>query len=77
MPTQNPPLRLNFSTRWQYAPAPETAKVEIKPSYDLFIGGKFSPSTEGKTFETVNPATEKPLSQVASATHKDVDRAGK
>ncbi|HRK31528.1 MAG TPA: aldehyde dehydrogenase family protein [Tepidisphaeraceae bacterium] len=77
MPTQNPPLRLNFSTRWQYAPAPETAKVEIKPSYDLFIGGKFSPSTEGKTFETVNPATEKPLSQVASATHKDVDRAVK
>src|SRR5687768_9533637 len=70
-------VKLNFATDWTYAPAPETAKVDIRPRYDLFIDGKFTPPTKGKYFETINPANEKKLSEVASATSEDVDRAVK
>ena len=70
-------VRLNFATDWAYAPAPETAKVEIKPRYDLFIGGQFVPPARGKYFDTINPANEKKLSEVAQADAEDVDRAVK
>ena len=63
---------------WNLAPAPEsTGHVKIDKEYDLFIGGKFVPPTAKKYFETVNPATEKILSQVAEAGQKDVDKAVK
>ncbi len=68
-------VKLNFSTDWKYAPAPEAAKVHLKPRYDLFIDGKFSTPNKGHYFETTNPATEKKLAEVASATPEDVDRA--
>ncbi|MEA2709500.1 MAG: aldehyde dehydrogenase [Phycisphaerales bacterium] len=70
-------VKLNFSTDWKYAPAPETAKVQIKPRYELFIDGKFSAPAKGGYFDTINPATEKKLAEVASATGEDVDRAVK
>src|SRR4051812_18522131 len=70
-------VKLNFATDWQYAPAPETAKVDIKPRYELFIDGKFTPPAKGQYFDTSNPATEKKLSSIASATAEDVDRAVK
>ncbi|MCS7034713.1 MAG: aldehyde dehydrogenase family protein [Phycisphaerae bacterium] len=70
-------LRLNFSTSWKYAPAPETAKVEIKPRYDLFINGRFVPPAEGEYFDSINPATEQRLATVALASARDVDRAVK
>jgi aldehyde dehydrogenase (NAD+) len=79
MPTPaDAPVRLNFSsTSWQYAPAPETAKVQIQPQYELFINGKFVPPVEGEYFETINPSNEKVIGRVALATGKDVDRAVK
>src|SRR3954466_14952695 len=67
--------KLTFNTDWEYAPAPETAKVEIKPRYELFINGKFAPPVKGGYFETTNPATEKKLAERASAAAEDVDRA--
>src|SRR5438874_2235070 len=70
-------VKLNFSTDWKYAPAPETAKVSIKPRYDLFIDGKFSAPAKGQYFHTVNPAKEKKVADVASASPDDVDRAVK
>ena len=70
-------VKLNFATDWAYAPAPETAKVEIKPRYDLFIDGKFSAAAKGGYFGSINPANEKKLSDVALATKEDVDRAVK
>src|ERR1044072_500262 len=70
-------VKLNFSTDWKYAPAPETAKVSFKPKYDLFIDNKFVTPAKGEYFETINPATEKKLGEVASATAEDVDRAVK
>src|SRR5690349_1975071 len=60
---------------FDYAPAPESrAIVEIKPSYELFIGGEFTAGTGG-TLKTVNPATEEVLAEVAVASAADVDRA--
>lgn len=70
-------VSLNFNTTWQYAPAPETAKVQIKPKYDLFINGEFVEPSNGDYFDTINPATEKKIGEVASATGHDVDRAVK
>ncbi len=61
---------------WQYAPAPqERGIVTIAPSYGLFVNGQFTPAADGRTFTTVNPATEEPLAEVALAGAADVDRA--
>ena len=61
-----------------YSPAPEsTNHIEIKERYPLFIKGKFSEPQSGKYFPTINPATEKKLSEVAVANQTDVDFAVK
>jgi aldehyde dehydrogenase (NAD+) len=73
-----PPPALNFKTSWRYAAAPESADhVRLKKRYGLFIDGAFKPAASGKTFASVNPATELPLAQVAQAEARDVDRAVK
>lgn len=41
----------------------------------LFIGGEWVDAISGKTFETIDPATEQVLCEVAEADRKDVDRA--
>ena len=70
--------RLKFNTGWQYAPAPEsTGHIHIKPQYDLFINGKFVKPASGKYFDTINPANEEKLSEVAEANAADVDKAVK
>src|SRR6266567_6483517 len=72
--TENPPAPTGAAL-FEYAPAPESrAVVEIRPSYDLFIGGEFTPATGG-SLKTVNPATEEVLAEVAVASAADVDRA--
>jgi hypothetical protein len=40
-----------------------------------FINGEFVKGKDGKTFETINPSTEKPICSVHEATEKDVDIA--
>ncbi|MDD3265329.1 MAG: aldehyde dehydrogenase [Dehalococcoidales bacterium] len=42
-----------------------------------FIDGKFSGAEDGATFDTLNPATEKLITEVAHCGSKDVDRAVK
>ena len=42
-----------------------------------FIGGQWVPAISGKTFETVNPATEEVIAQVAEGDAADVDLAVK
>ncbi|MGN9841417.1 aldehyde dehydrogenase family protein [Nonomuraea sp. H19] len=60
---------------FEYAPAPESRDVvDIKPSYGLFINGEFTDGS-GESFKTINPATEEPLAEVATASSDDVDRA--
>ncbi len=61
---------------WDYAPAPEMAKVEIKARYGHFIGGRFvGPRGSAGYFATINPATEQTLAEVAQGAATDVDAA--
>ncbi len=41
----------------------------------LFIGGKSVPGSSGKTSELLDPATNRPIARVASATREDADAA--
>ncbi len=69
--------RLRFGGRWEYAPAPESVPVKIDPRHELFIGGKFVAPHSGKYFDSINPATEEKLCEIAEADAEDVDRAVK
>jgi aldehyde dehydrogenase (NAD+) len=69
---------LTFGGVWKYEPAPEgTDHFTIAPRYELFVGGQWVKPKTGEYFATVDPATEKPLSEVALAGDKDVDAAVK
>ena len=59
-----------------YAPAPEsTAVVQLADEYGLFIGGEFVAPRSGRTFDTINPATEERLATVSEGDADDVDLA--
>ena len=63
---------------FEYSSAPESkAIVSIDPVYKLYIGGKFVAPKSGKTFATINPATEEVLAKVGYAEKADVDKAVK
>jgi aldehyde dehydrogenase (NAD+) len=53
-----------------------TARPTIRQT-QCFIGGEWVPAASGKTFETINPATEEVIAQVAEGDAKDVDAAVK
>ena len=58
---------------WEYAPAPEARDiVRIQGRYGLFVGGQFLEPKSGRFFETINPATEEVLAEVAEAGEQDV-----
>ncbi|HZM02413.1 MAG TPA: aldehyde dehydrogenase family protein [Candidatus Saccharimonadales bacterium] len=69
--------RLRFGDKWDYAPAPETAPAKIDPRYELFIDGKFVTPHSGQYFDSINPATEEKLCEIARGDAEDVDRAVK
>ena len=72
---KNNTVKLKFDT-WQYAPAPESkSAATIKSQYDLFINGEWQKPSGNKYFDTINPATEEKLSEVAEANVADVDKA--
>jgi aldehyde dehydrogenase (NAD+) len=63
-------------TPFAYATAPESSEiVRIEDKYGLFIGGDFVEPKSGRWFDTINPATEEPLAEVAEAGPEDVDLA--
>jgi aldehyde dehydrogenase (NAD+) len=71
-------IKLKFDTSWQYAPAPESkSAATINKQYDLFINGEWQKPLSKKYFDTINPATEEKLSEVAEANAADVDKAVK
>ena len=72
---QNAARELIFGDLWEFDPAPETADPKLKPRYDLFINGQFVAPRSGKYFETINPANEKKLADIALAGATDVDAA--
>src|SRR2546427_31442 len=70
--------RLVFGNKWDYAPAPETFDyIKIPPRHDLFVDGKFVEPHSCQYFDSLNPATEEKLSEIAAADEVDVDAAVK
>ena len=68
--------RLRFGDKWDFAPAPETFEyITIAPRHELFIDGQFASPVAGEYFDSINPATEEKLSEVALAAELDVERA--
>jgi aldehyde dehydrogenase (NAD+) len=61
---------------WEYADAPESTEiVKLEDRYGLFIGGELVDPKSARWFETINPATEETLAEVAEAGPADVDLA--
>jgi aldehyde dehydrogenase (NAD+) len=64
-----------------YGPAPESAAPALEwikqrgAQFGHYIGGAWVPPTEGKFFETINPATTAVLARVAQGSKADVDAA--
>jgi len=68
--------KLNFGDRWSYAPAPEQSDyIRVRPRYQLFIDGKFRAPHSGRYFDSINPANETKLAEIAQADAHDVDLA--
>ncbi len=69
-------IKLKFDTSWTYAPAPESKSIAtINKQYDLFINGEWQKPSGKKYFDTINPANEEKLSEVADANEADVNKA--
>jgi len=75
---KNNTIKLKFDSARNLAPAPESkSAAKINPRYDLFINGKFEKPQSKKYFDTINPATEEKLSEIAEANTADVNNAVK
>ncbi len=55
----------------------QTTDFLAKREHQLLIDGQWRPAASGKTFATVNPATEEVITQIAAAGPEDVDLAVK
>src|SRR5437868_8920098 len=73
--TGRPAPELIFGDLWEFDPAPESADPKLKPRYDLFINGEFVAPKSGKYFDSINPANEQKLAEIALASAADVDAA--
>ena len=55
---------------------PETAAAEfLRKPHQLLIDGKRVPSSSGRTFKSLNPATEEVIATIAEGNEADVERA--
>jgi len=62
--------------KWEYSPAPESKEpAAIANRYELFINGKWVRPTSRNYFNSINPATEEKLSEIATANETDVNKA--
>jgi aldehyde dehydrogenase (NAD+) len=66
------------NNKWEYAPSLEgTSHIQLKEKYDLFIDGKWVKPSNNRYFDTINPATEEKIAEIAWASDADVDLAVK
>ncbi len=72
---RRPSPELIFGDLWGFDPAPETADPKLKARYDLFINGEFVAPASGRYFDSINPANERKLAEIALAGTADVDAA--
>ena len=71
-------MKTEKTTKWEYDPSLEgTAHIQLKERFDLFIDGKWIKPSNNRYFDTINPATEEKLAEIAWATESDVDKAVK
>jgi aldehyde dehydrogenase (NAD+) len=69
-------LQAPATFEWDYAPAPEARDtVSIRERYGLFVGGQEVEPKSGEWFESISPATEERLFEVALAGEEDVQLA--
>src|SRR5947208_15632930 len=61
------------------ATAPASSRVARPRIHQTqcFIGGQWIPAQSGKTFDTINPATEETIASVAEGDAADIDLAAK
>jgi len=63
---------------WEYAPSLESMEhIQLKKRYDLFINGEWVKPSSGKYFETINPANEEVIAEIAFGNEEDIDIAVK
>lgn len=61
---------------WHFEPAPESSShIQLQPKYGHFINGSWVDPKEGNYFQSINPATEEILAEVAYASESDVNLA--
>jgi len=53
----------------------QQARLLLKKSYKMLVGGEWVDAASGKTFATLDPATESSIAQVPEGDKEDVDRA--
>jgi len=61
----------------EFADLSPALKSFIATSRKLYIDGQWVPAASGKTFSTIDPATEQVICEVAAGDREDVDRAAK
>src|SRR5689334_282269 len=80
-PMSSAPRVADIFETLEYGPAPESAAPAREwlaaraPRLGLFIGGEWRAPTGGEHFPSVNPATGKPLIEVAQGAVEDVEVA--
>lgn len=63
-------------SKWEYSPSPEsTEHINLEKRYGLFINNEFVSPNSNKYFDTINPATEEKIAEIAEANEKDGDIA--
>jgi len=66
------------TNNWEYAPSLEgTSHIQLKKRYELFIDGKWVKPSSNKYVDSINPANEEKLAEIAWASESDVDLAVK
>jgi aldehyde dehydrogenase (NAD+) len=66
----------------EYGPAPESSSLALKWIEErggdgrLFINNEWCAPQTGEYFDTINPATARPLARIPQAGPEDVDAAG-
>ncbi len=64
-----------MSTAYDYSPETPAAGFFARAQHQLLIDGRRVPSVSGRTFKSLNPATEKLLAIIAEGNEADVDLA--
>ncbi len=75
--TQDDRPTLKIAGAIEFSPAPEGHPVDIRPHQGHFIDGMFVEGAEEGRFQTIDPATARPLATVAAATAQEIDAAVK